>query len=131
MDIAWCYLHLGNLSELPNAQERLRECEFNFKKSYGENLERVIALKGTSSHESVLFMRLHLLQAISAFISGFKNEARILLEKADIELKILKVPDEALEEVMAQGFTSREARLALRATNHQPNMAVRHILDSR
>ena len=131
LDIAWCYLRLGNLNELPNAQDRLNECEKSFKKSYGENLERVLALKGTSCNEAVLYVRLHLLQAICAFISGHKNEARILIQKADVESKILKVPHEALEEVMAQGFGEREARLALRATNHQPSSAVKHILDLR
>ena len=48
------------------------------------------------------------------FFLGYKNEAKILLRKADLEFKILNVPDEALEEVMAQGFSEREARLALR-----------------
>ena len=40
LDIAWCYLQIGNLSELPNAQESLKECERNFAKNYGANLER-------------------------------------------------------------------------------------------
>ena len=70
-------------------------------------------------------------QAICAFISGYTDEAQILLKKADTEFKILKVPDEALEEVIAQGFSEREARLALRATNHHPTQAVRHIIDLR
>lgn len=131
LDISWCYLRLGNLNELPNAQERLKECETSFKKSYGENLERVMALKGNSSNEAVLYVRLHLLQAICAYISGYNNEARILLKKADVEFKILAVPEEALEEVVAQGFNEREARLALRATGHQPTLAVRHIIDVR
>ena len=59
LDISWCYLRLGNLTELPNAQERLKECENSFKKSYGENLERVMALKGNSSNEAVLYVRTH------------------------------------------------------------------------
>jgi len=131
LDISWCYLRLGNLTELPNAQERLKECENSFKKSYGENLERVMALKGNSSNEAVLYVRLHLLQAICSYISGYSREALILLKKADVEFKILKVPDDVLEEVVAQGFNEREARLALRATNHQPTLAVRHIIDVR
>ena len=49
MDIAWCYLQIGNLSELPNAQESLKECERNFAKNYGANLERVKKLKGTTT----------------------------------------------------------------------------------
>ncbi len=90
-----------------------------------------MALKGHSSNEAVLYVRLHLLQAICAFIGGQNVEAKILLQKTDCEWKILRVPDDALEEVMAQGFEEREARLALRATNHQPSMAVRHIIDMR
>ena len=131
MDIAWCYLRVGNLTELPNAQDRLKECEANFKKTYGENLQRVIALKGTSSSEAVLLLRLHLLQAISSFISGFKNEAKILMEKASIEFQILNVPADALEEVVAQGFSDREARLALRAKKHVVPDAVRYIIESK
>merc|ERR1712051_674297 len=73
----------------------------------------------------------HLLQAICSYISGYSREALILLKKADVEFKILKVPDDVLEEVVAQGFNEREARLALRATNHQPTLAVRHIIDVR
>ena len=51
---------------------------------------------------------------IGSCFLGYNNEARILLKKADVEFKILAVPEEALEEVVAQGFNEREARLALR-----------------
>ena len=53
-----------------------------------------------------LQVRLHLLQAICSYISGYSREALILLKKADVEFKILKVPDEVLEEVVAQGIHS-------------------------
>lgn len=65
--------------------------------------------------EEALLMRLHLLQAIAAFICGHKTQAEPLFRLAKDELNKLKVPDEALEEVMAQGFTKTESRLALRA----------------
>ena len=70
LDISWCYLRLGNLTELPNAQERLKECENSFKKSYGENLERVMALKGNSSNEAVLYVcTQHMFSRILKFLS--------------------------------------------------------------
>ena len=114
LDIAWCYLRLGNLTELPNAQKRLENCEVNLKKSYGANLERVKSLKGTSNIEGVLYFRLHLLQGICAYLSGHEYQASNLLKKADREFKVLNVSCEALEEVMAQGFSEKEARIALR-----------------
>lgn len=131
LDIAWCYLQIGNLSELPNAQESLKECERNFTKNYGANLERVKKLKGTASSEEALLVRLHLLQAISAFISGHKDKAVLLFQLAKDELKKLKVPEDALEEVMAQGFTKIESRLALRACSNNPTLAVKHAHESK
>lgn len=131
LDIAWCYLRLGNLAELPNAMERLKECENNFKKSYGANLERLEALKGTTSNEAVLYMRLHLLQGIASYITGQKSEANLLIQKASRELKNLQVPQDVLEEVQAQGFSKKEARLALRATHHNATLAVKYAQNSR
>ncbi|XP_075215213.1 NEDD8 ultimate buster 1-like isoform X1 [Lycorma delicatula] len=48
LDIAWCYLCLKNVTQLPDAEERLKICESKFRYSYGPNLERVVALKGSS-----------------------------------------------------------------------------------
>lgn len=48
LDIVWCYLCLRSVSQLPEAYERLKRCEDRFQKSYGPNLERLIALKGTA-----------------------------------------------------------------------------------
>ena len=82
LDISWCYLRLGNLNELPNAQERLQECENSFKKSYGENLERVMALKGNSSNEAVLYVRTqHMFSRIPDFllVIVFSREKKIVI----------------------------------------------------
>ena len=62
LDIAWCYLHLHAVSELPDAEARLLRCEQSFKQSYGQNLERLTALKGSPGSEQGLLARLHLLQ---------------------------------------------------------------------
>lgn len=47
LDIAWCYLCLESFAQLPEASERLKRCEERFQKTYGQNLERLIAVKGT------------------------------------------------------------------------------------
>ena len=52
LDIAWCYLNLGNISQLPDAEVRLQRCEEVFAKSYGPNLERLVNLKGTAGMKS-------------------------------------------------------------------------------
>lgn len=48
LDIAWCYLCLQSVSNLPDAQERLIRCEEVFNRTYGRNFERVVAVKGFS-----------------------------------------------------------------------------------
>ena len=124
--MAWCYLKIGNMSELPNAAQRLAECESKFVQSYGANLERVKALKGSSGEEAVLMVRMHLLQAIVAFHSGHLANGKSMLRSTSAELDNLRVPHEILEEVMASGFTAREARLALRSQNNNVSAAIRH-----
>ena len=88
LDIAWCYLSLHAVSDLPLAEERLRACE---EKSYGSGLERVAALKGSTGNESALLVRLNLLQGIVAFYLDRDWEARLLLEKCSVQLQMLAV----------------------------------------
>ena len=64
LDIAWCYLKLGNLSQLPDAEQRLNECEMKFQRSYGTDMQRVVAIKGSADNERALYLRLHLLQVL-------------------------------------------------------------------
>lgn len=76
-------------------------------------------------------VRLHLMQAIAAFTSGDTAKAKLLFQLSRDELKKLRVPEEALEEVMAQGFTKLESRLALRASQNNPTLAVKYAQDTR
>lgn len=48
LDIVWCYLCLRSMSHIPDADRRLGLCEASLERSYGKNLERVQALKGTA-----------------------------------------------------------------------------------
>jgi hypothetical protein len=45
------------VSELPNAEQRLLECEERLAKSYGPNLERLKNVRGSTNNESVLLLR--------------------------------------------------------------------------
>ena len=55
LDIAWCFLCLRSVTHIPDAEKRLKICEQNFHQSYGPNLERLMALKGTTGKKGVTF----------------------------------------------------------------------------
>jgi tetratricopeptide (TPR) repeat protein len=131
LDIAWCYLSLHAVSELPLAEERLRACEEKFKESYGSDMERVAALKGSTGNESALLVRLNLLQGIVAFHLGRDREARLLLEKCSVQLQMLAVSESDLLEIASMGYSLAEARLGLRAAVGNRKEAVEHIMRRR
>jgi len=131
LDIAWCYLNLNTVSELPAADERLRRCEAKFKESYGADLERVALLKGSAGNEMALMARLNLLQGIVAFHMGRDKEASLLLQKCDIQLQLLAVSETDLLEIAGMGYSIAEARLGLRAAQGDRKMAVEHIMRRR
>lgn len=131
LDIAWCYLKLGNLSQLPDAEQRLNECEIKFHKSYGTDMQRVVAIKGSADNERALYLRLHLLQGIVAFHQGHRGRAAQILLGVEANLRDLDVPDDALAEVVALGYTDKEARLALRAESGNVASAVKYAQNAR
>lgn len=72
-------------------------------KSYGEDLERVVALKGSTGWEAALFVRLHLLQAIAAYHMGQVEKSRFLVGKVERELSRLRVSDDKLAALINMG----------------------------
>ena len=131
LDIAWCYLSVQAVSELPEAELKLARCEEKFKSSYGRNMERVAALKGSGSNELALMARLHLLQGVVAFHLGRDREARLQLEKVSTELQLLAVDEVELMEIVSMGYSLAEARLGLRASLGDRKLAVDHIMRRR
>lgn len=131
LDIAWCYLCLQSFQHLPEAQIRLKRCEDMFHNSYGPNLERLIALKGSIGNERALFMRLHLLQSIVMFHQNKRDEALSLLKQAQIELHNLKVEPESMSTLIELGFSPAEARLGLRTHHGDLNLAANYINENR
>ena len=131
LDIAWCYLALNTVSELPMAEERLLVCEQKFKASYGADMERVAALKGSSGNEAALMARLNLVQGIVAFHLGRDKEARLLLEKCAVQMQMLAVCETDLLDIASMGYSIAEARLGLRAAQGDRKLAVEQILRRR
>lgn len=131
LDIVWCYLCLKNVTQLPDAQRRLDICEQSFRRSYGENMNRLIALKGNACPERALLMRLHLLQGVVLFHQNRRDEAYERLEIAGRELHELKVDDNAVEALVEMGYEPFEARLGLRACSGNLEQAVNFIQDRR
>ncbi|KAF5302202.1 hypothetical protein FQA39_LY10241 [Lamprigera yunnana] len=131
LDIAWCYLCLQSVNHLPEAYDRLKRCELVFEKSYGPNLERLIAVKGSTGNESVLFLRLHLLQAIVLFHQNKRQEAWKLFKKVEDELRVLKVDENSVTMLMELGYSAIEGRIGLRATHGDINLAANYINENR
>jgi hypothetical protein len=103
LDVGWCYLNLQSIAELPQVETRLNRCERALKRSYGEDMERVIALKGSSGWEAALYVRLHLLQGITSYHLGQIEKSRFYLNQAEAELGRLKISDESLVALINMG----------------------------
>jgi len=131
LDIAWAYLSLSNISDLPDAEERLDKCEQCFLKSYGADLSRAANLKGEVATTQALMGRLHLLQGILAFHKGDLRKARRLLIQAEQELNALVVSPELIGQLLMMGFSEQEARLGLRACSNDESSAVDWIMRRR
>ncbi|KAI5739290.1 hypothetical protein M8J77_017364 [Diaphorina citri] len=127
LDIAWSYLCLESVTQLPEGEDRLRKCERSFHKSYGPNLERLMTIKGSTGNEQALFMRLHLLQGIVAYHQSKIPECIALLDRAESELKALKIDDTSLSTLIELGYSEKEARFGLRGAYGNVERAVQII----
>ncbi|EDS44893.1 conserved hypothetical protein [Culex quinquefasciatus] len=128
LDIAWTYLCLKNINQLPDAEQRLRLCEDKFRQSYGDNMRRVTAIKGTQQcSEKALLLRLHLLKAVLFFHQNKREEAEIMFQVVETELQSLRVDDGALSTLLDCGFELTESRIALRACSNNLETAIEFI----
>lgn len=118
---------MQNVTQLPDAQRRLDICEKSFRRSYGENLQRLITLKGSGCPEKALIMRLHLLQGVVLFHQNRRNEAYEKLITAESELGALKVDESAVVALLEMGYEPFEARLGLRSSGGNMEQAINFI----
>lgn len=117
LDISWCYLSLKSLDALSDVAERLGKSENFFNKSYGNNLQRLYALKGSTGEEIALFVRLYTLQGVAAYHNDQFQLAVDLLKKASGYISTLQIDDSHLTQLLELGFEPIESKQALRACN--------------
>ncbi|CAF0772467.1 unnamed protein product [Rotaria sordida] len=131
LDIVWCYLCMQNVNELQDAAERLMRCDTCFVKVYGNSFQRLNALQKDGKGHMVLFVRLHLLQAIVAYHAGRKVDAKNLLGMAEEEARMMRVDPEKLTQIMLMGYTVTEARRGLRSAQGNIDQAIEFIIENR
>ncbi|KAH8382832.1 hypothetical protein KR009_005504 [Drosophila setifemur] len=129
LDIVWCYLCLKNITQLPDAQRRLDICERSFRRSYGEQFDRLYSIRGDCCPERALIMRLHLLQGVLYFHQNRRDESYERLEEAAKALDELKVNDDQLFALVEMGYKETDARLALRSSAGNVDRAIQFIQD--
>uniref|UniRef100_A0A3B4F122 Negative regulator of ubiquitin like proteins 1 n=1 Tax=Pundamilia nyererei TaxID=303518 RepID=A0A3B4F122_9CICH len=127
LDIVWCYRALEALSCLEDGRSRLQRAEDCFLRCYGEQQERLLMIKGNTGREEVLFLRLYLLQSLLSYIEGSDSEARLQLSRVESLYARLRPDSEKMAQLMALGFSEREARLGLRASRGDLQEAAIHI----
>lgn len=131
LDIVWCYLNLKSIMQLPDAESRLKVCEDNFKRSYGENLSRVQSVKGSSENEKALIARLQLMKGILYFHQNRRLEAQSMMALAEQSIQALKVNETSVELLIEMGYTKSEAITGLRGSFNSINDAINFILERR
>ncbi|CAF1158578.1 unnamed protein product [Adineta ricciae] len=131
LDTVWCYLCMKSVNDLEDAAERLMKCDTCFVKVYGNSFQRLKALQKDGTGHMVLFVRLHLLQAIVAYHAGRKVDAKNFLGLAEEEARMMHVEPEKLTQIMTMGYTASEARRGLRSSQGNIEQAVEFILENR
>ncbi|XP_041670060.1 NEDD8 ultimate buster 1 isoform X2 [Cheilinus undulatus] len=131
LDIVWCYRALEALSCLDDGKSRLQRAEDCFLQCYGEQQQRLLMIKGNTGREEALFLRLYLLQSLLSYIEGNDAQARHQLAKVESLYGRLCLDSEKMAQLMALGFTDREARLGLRACQGDLQEAAIHISNQR
>ncbi|XP_024136233.1 NEDD8 ultimate buster 1 isoform X1 [Oryzias melastigma] len=127
LDIVWCYRALEALGCLEDGRGRLQRAEDGFLRCYGEQQQRLLRIQGSSGREDVLFLRLYLLQSLLSYIEGNDAQARLQLSKVESLYGRLCPDSEKMAQLMALGFTEREARLGLRACHGELQEAAQYI----
>jgi hypothetical protein len=132
LDIAWTWYQLKDLHHLRDAGWRLKKAEECLERTYGKDMARLHQLKGgAAGAEMVLYVRIYLLRAVAAFHQGDKQASTQHLREAEQKLNALHISDEELADLLAMGFSAREARVALRACERDPGRAVAYVLKRR
>jgi hypothetical protein len=79
----------------------------------------------------LLYVRLHVLQGLVAYLMGNKDEAKFYLTKADSESKSLVPNPDHIENLIQMGFNEKDARFALKATQNEFDDAISYMIQKR
>jgi len=131
LDIMWAYLKLEAFDQIISNEWRLSRAEDILSKTYGDKNSRLSLWRDGSCAELVIYVRLHLLQAICAHRSNLPKKAAALLCMARDRLQQMTVSDQEIESLLYLGFDEREARVGLRAMNKNPEAAIQWIYQRR
>ena len=119
LDIVWLYYRLNDINNIDAANDYLERAIQGFRIAHGPGLQRLFQISGESCTEKILYVRLHLLQAILAYYKGDSNTCSIFLGQAQSECEALSLKSYELETLINLGYKRKEAITALRATSNQ------------
>ena len=86
-------------------------------RAHGANLERLRVLQGGFKPELAVYVRLELLEGVSAYYEGDAERARERLESARRKWERLQIEPASIDTLATMGFSRSEA---MRAPNIQP-----------
>ncbi|XP_022709991.1 NEDD8 ultimate buster 1-like isoform X2 [Varroa jacobsoni] len=90
---------------------------------------KVLSVKGSATNELTQLTRLQLLKGVAAFYKANYGEAKCFFEKANGYLKRLHVDEDLISQLINLGYTTQEARLALRQANNNIELAMNLLLN--
>ncbi|XP_048471887.1 NEDD8 ultimate buster 1-like [Rhincodon typus] len=125
--MVWCNLQLQKIEYLKDAREKLENAQKYFNECFGENQERLRRLEDDSGRHQILFLQLYVLWGVWFYYNQMEKDALKNLDQAEKLLNKLRLNDSDVADLVNQGFTTWEARLALRATMGDVEEAKVHI----
>jgi len=131
LDICWAYFKIKDLVYLKDASWRLNKAKELLEKSYGRDLERLTTLKGPTTLEHVVFIRLQLIEAILQYHANQHYIAKALLNQLEQKVKSYLIEDSELVNLISMGFSTKESKAALKACKRNQEQAVLYVLKKR
>ncbi|KAG2370609.1 hypothetical protein C9374_011783 [Naegleria lovaniensis] len=131
IDYVWCMYKLQDPSMLFDAIQRLQLAEKILKQAHGENLERLLNLQQGRFSQRALYAKLSLLKGIICTEIGDKENAKVYLQQSQNDYNKLRIDPTLVDQLVNMGFSTDEARKALRNCDGNVEMALSYILEKR
>ncbi|XP_062900542.1 NEDD8 ultimate buster 1-like isoform X2 [Mobula hypostoma] len=131
LDITWCYLQLKGIQSHAEARERLEDAQAYFDRCFGADQHRLQEQKDKSGRHRILLLRLLVLWGVWFFHNNNLRQSKEDFGKAEKLLDQLSVDDLSVSILVHEGYSTREARLALRAMDGNTEEAKSYIEEKR